>query len=708
MSKVQVDKVVNLSDDGAPQLTYGAELPVGYGLTGAGGLNISGVVTAASAVFSGNVTIGGTLTYEDVTNIDVVGVSTFAGRMNVNSTIEANEGINVSAGVGTFAGNVSIADKIIHTGDTNTALRFPSADAISFETGGSEIGRFTNNSLKVGTTVDNDFAVVHLHDSGTAARIHLTSGNTGTATTQGAVIMIDSGKNMEVLNRENTNLEFFTNNSQVGSFDSSGRFLIGTTTEGEASADNLTIADSGNCGITIRSGSSNAGGIYFSDGTSGDAEYRGLIGYNQTSDYLQIFTGAAERLRIDSSGRLIIGATSVSPANSYSDNLVVSEAAGDCGISIHGNNSNSNYASLYFGDAGSAQRSWIETQLGSGGNLTIGNGGVTRFYNNGAERLRIDSSGRLLSGTDTSRGVGDVTAQIQLEGNGYPASSLSLISNAGASSGNTPHLTLGKSRGSSTGSNTIVADNDSLGQIQFAGADGTDCNCVAATIIGRVNGTPGGNDMPGRLVFGTTADGAASPSETMRLMRSGSHGNMYLNTTSQIESSVFSVSSNGTANIGSKVTADNTQTHIIFANGNGNVGNITTNGSATSYNTSSDYRLKENASAITDGITRLKTLKPYRFNWKSVGVGTTVDGFLAHEVTAVPEAITGTKDLVTTSSDVSAGIATAVGIPIYQGIDQSKLVPLLTAALQEAVEETESLKTLIKNSSSFAALKSSL
>ena len=105
MSKVQVDKVVNLSDDGAPQLTYGAELPVGYGLTGAGGLNISGVVTAASAVFSGNVTIGGTLTYEDVTNIDVVGVSTFAGRMNVNSTLQANEGINVTAGVGTFAGD---------------------------------------------------------------------------------------------------------------------------------------------------------------------------------------------------------------------------------------------------------------------------------------------------------------------------------------------------------------------------------------------------------------------------------------------------------------------------------------------------------------------------------------------------------------------------------------------------------------------------
>ena len=164
MSKVQVDKVVNLSDDGAPQLTYGAELPVGYGLTGAGGLNITGVVTAASAVFSGNVTIGGTLTYEDVTNIDVVGVSTFAGRMNVNSTIEANEGINVSAGVGTFAGNVSIADKIIHTGDTDTAIRFSDADTIQFETGGSQRVRVSAaGSFGIGNHSSGlDLSLIHI------------------------------------------------------------------------------------------------------------------------------------------------------------------------------------------------------------------------------------------------------------------------------------------------------------------------------------------------------------------------------------------------------------------------------------------------------------------------------------------------------------------------------------------------------------------
>ena len=122
------------------------------------------------------------------------------------------------------------------------------------------------------------------------------------------------------------------------------------------------------------------------------------------------------------------------------------------------------------------------------------------------------------------------------------------------------------------------------------------------------------------------------------------------------------------------------------------VGSIEGDGSSTSYNTSSDYRLKENVTPISDGITRLKTLKPSRFNFK-VNKDTTVDGFLAHEVTAVPEAVTGTKDQVATADDVNDEIKE--GDPIYQSIDQSKLVPLLTAALQEAITEIETLKTKV-------------
>jgi len=143
----------------------------------------------------------------------------------------------------------------------------------------------------------------------------------------------------------------------------------------------------------------------------------------------------------------------------------------------------------------------------------------------------------------------------------------------------------------------------------------------------------------------------------------------------------------------------------------GRVGAIKADNSSTTYATSSDYRLKENAVAISDGITRLKTLKPYRFNFKA-DKDKTVDGFFAHEVTAVPEAITGEKDAMAVETRYTADDAETqgdspsknVGDPkTYsttkidaQGIDQAKLVPLLTAALQEAITKIETLETKVK------------
>ena len=113
----------------------------------------------------------------------------------------------------------------------------------------------------------------------------------------------------------------------------------------------------------------------------------------------------------------------------------------------------------------------------------------------------------------------------------------------------------------------------------------------------------------------------------------------------------------------------------------GSVGGIFASTSAAQYNTASDYRLKENQVAISDGITRLKELKPYKFNFKE-NKDKIVDGFFAHEVSSVvPEAITGTKDEVDENND-----------PIYQGIDQSKLVPLLVAAVQELIGRVEKLE----------------
>jgi hypothetical protein len=113
------------------------------------------------------------------------------------------------------------------------------------------------------------------------------------------------------------------------------------------------------------------------------------------------------------------------------------------------------------------------------------------------------------------------------------------------------------------------------------------------------------------------------------------------------------------------------------------VGSISTSGSATAYNTSSDYRLKEDVIDMQDSIERVKALKPVNFAWKLDG--TRVDGFLAHEAQeVVPAAVTGAKDAVDED-----------GQPDYQGIDQSKLVPLLTKALQEALTKIESLEARV-------------
>jgi hypothetical protein len=136
----------------------------------------------------------------------------------------------------------------------------------------------------------------------------------------------------------------------------------------------------------------------------------------------------------------------------------------------------------------------------------------------------------------------------------------------------------------------------------------------------------------------------------------------------------------------------------VFGNDNGVVGTIKTNGSATSFNTSSDYRLKENVDYDWDATTRLKQLKPARFNFIADDTNTLVDGFIAHEAaTVVPECVSGAKDAMTTAilytdeddetqgdtPTKSVGDVKTASVIDPQGIDQSKLVPLLVKTIQE-------------------------
>ena len=152
-----------------------------------------------------------------------------------------------------------------------------------------------------------------------------------------------------------------------------------------------------------------------------------------------------------------------------------------------------------------------------------------------------------------------------------------------------------------------------------------------------------------------------------------SQGNDYTNNGTGGGSGVSIKDIGGTrGEIGIEKTGTGAAGMIYFYNANGNVGYIITDGSSTSYSTSSDYRLKENVNYTFDATTRLKQLKPARFNFKA-DTDATVDGFLAHEVSSiVPEAVTGEKDAVNEDGTIKP-----------QAIDQAKLVPLLVKTIQE-------------------------
>jgi hypothetical protein len=157
----------------------------------------------------------------------------------------------------------------------------------------------------------------------------------------------------------------------------------------------------------------------------------------------------------------------------------------------------------------------------------------------------------------------------------------------------------------------------------------------------------------------------------------------YSNADTGVAINVDSAAIQATANSGialhvNRLTSDGI---LVSLNKNGApVGSISVTASAAAFNTSSDYRLKEDIQPMVNACERLKALKPVNFAWKVDG--TRVDGFIAHEAQeVVPEAVVGTKDAVDENQN-----------PIYQGIDQAKLVPLLTKALQEALARIEALE----------------
>jgi len=390
---------------------------------------------------------------------------------------------------------------------------------------------------------------------------------------------------------------------------------------------------------------------------------------------------------------------------------------------------------------------------GNGGNLILSadvnnatGSSVIVFEMDGAEKARIDTSGRFGIGTNNPDSLlhvyGATTGYAKIEtgdGSTNPiimhknpdrmwhaglrgdASDGYVIRDATASSNRLTIDTSGNTHfgtGGLNDSNTvsiIPAD----GRISF-GMDGRTSLVTGESGAYIFSGQgASGSILAGELVLQSRSNQdrdiffATGSSPTMRAKFRGSDGDFFLG------NDLGSITSVGTAirendgslqtymEMGHSATGAGYSYFICRHGASGtNIGGIAQNssGNGVTFNTSSDYRLKTNEALITDGITKIKQLKPYRFEWKS-DLGTKVDGFFAHEVSSiVPEAITGTKDAVETTyyddekhlpKGKSVGDVKETDRPVYQKIDQSKLVPLLTAALQEAITKIETLETKV-------------
>ena len=239
------------------------------------------------------------------------------------------------------------------------------------------------------------------------------------------------------------------------------------------------------------------------------------------------------------------------------------------------------------------------------------------------------------------------------------------------------------------GSNTITLPTGNGTADQRLVTDGSGALSFSSDVM-LAAGSAG---SPSLYFSGDTNTGMWSPAaDTLALSTNGSERIRFLNNGSFLHNTtnVNTIFTGGANAIGwdfasgSRLVSSRNSTaasaHIVFYNPNGTVGSISSTASATAYTTTSDYRLKENVVPIGSSIVRLLQLKPSRFNFIA-DPDTVVDGFIAHEAQAVvPECVTGTKDEVDDD-----------GNPVMQGIDQSKLVPLLTAALQEALQQIEAL-----------------
>ena len=625
--------------------------------------------------------------------IDVTGAITGTGDLTIDTNTLHVDSSNNRVGIGTTSpsDNLEIASN-------HSQLRLTDTDDSKFVqfsySGGKLVTR--NNSIstttaqftldesgKLGIGTISPVAPLHVAHSGTSTAvgtnfISLRSGASGRdigiqfadgATSAyvgmlgGAIYFADSGS------------------SEKMRIDSSGKVGIGTTTGAVGGAPSsqtgqfnvITSAGSGQWAMQARADNVAGNGLFLRAGNSSSYYTAYLTGYDENNVHMVVRGDGNVGIGTTSTkGKLCINASGLDAAGDFDD-------PNDYAIVIRNSSTTDQGNGIAFTNDDAQHVGGAIIHIDKGSN----NLGDLAFFTAATsstplERMRIQSDGMIGCGTTGPKAGLHVATENATYGKSAVFGANGFIDSANYHYTDATISLLGQD-----------ADGNNKGAgVEFTARNSANSNWSHGSIV---------MERDGDFSFFTGGSGNYVGVEKMRIKTGG---NVFIgdsvNSSGLVNSRGYIFETSGTMQIIVSTTADKNVLEI--GNPNGNVGRIQAHANSTSYLTNSDYRLKENVVAISDGITRLKTLKPYRFNFKT-DADTIVDGFFAHEVTAVPEAISGTKDEVALEDNEVKKIKK--GDPIYQGIDQSKLVPLLVAALKEAISKIEILETEV------AALKGS-
>ena len=601
-------------------------------------INLDGAVIDSS-VIGGTTPAAGTFTAFTSTGIDDNATSTAI-------TIDSSE--NVGIGVVPASWKTSGAEKVLQI---DTASLYNNSDNNVYLN-----SNWFLNSSGQNVYIESDFATSFAQVAGNHIWYGAASGTAGNTATLSERMRIDTSGNVgigttspsEKLTIQSGNINFMggTNDAQYIKFGDTGDDDIGnifyyhgnnnmvfTTNASEA----MRIASDGHLLVGKTSGTSGnlietSGRISAGAGSTGQPTFN-CEGDTNTginlpeSDRIQFITAGVERMRIDSSGNLLVGVTSTTVASDSitlpnSGMIAMQDAAGDARNTLQ----------------------FVSGELKHG----AAGGGLTSqtFFTSGTERMRIDSSGNVGIGTNS------------------PDNKLHIYND---SAGFNNHLILENPNNSSIYSRGSG--------IAYQVSNGSVIKDAAYILGGRESTTSGGY-----LYFHTADTSWNTPAERMRIDGAGNVGIGQVSAAS-VRLGVTGLTGKyatyltfpaGGYGMGMNATSGTSNVFHYYFNQGTFVGQVYTTGTTTVWASASDYRLKENVVTDWDATTRLKQLKPSRFNFIS-DPDTTMDGFLAHEVQdIVPEAVVGEKDA--TKAD---------GNPKYQGIDPSKLVPLLVKTIQE-------------------------